>query len=121
MNRKIIGRIIAPCIFAASLTVSWPAMAEMLYLKCGPQSIVVDLTANTVAGAPATISPSTIAWTTQSRNPNIALSVTITNNIDRVSGIMTTSAMFYMPDGSAKSSGTSTFQCAPDTPPQTRF
>ena len=71
----------------AALTISPPAHAETIFLKCGEYSTwTVDLTGSTVDNIPANITPLAIDWET---GPAQGGAFVVHFHIDRVAGTQT--------------------------------
>lgn len=104
------------------------APAQPIYIKCETVgSLVINSAAGTVTlggnSIPATITPSAIDFQVKANSSGVAgLTSDKTYHIDRATGALSYSIIFYLPGGTSDGPHISSYQCAPDlAPPQTKF
>ena len=100
---------------AVLLASSQMAIAETIFLKCDQMDMfTVDLTKHTVNNGPANITPIAIDWDNINKFADVHL------HIDRATGVLTTSCVYYRDDGDVPIPE-STTDCTKDAAPDTKF
>jgi len=82
------------CVLATTLTASWQARAETIFLKCSSLDVLaVDLTNRTVNNYAASITPVAIDWHQTNENADVII------HIDRTAGTLSVSGTYFTANG----------------------
>ena len=106
-------------ILLAGLGAAIPASAKTIYLQCGgawhEKPIPIDFSAHTAQGKPAKITPASIDWDDANSMGDEHV------HIDRTTGMLSTSGVYYTPNGNKPLPHDDPVECKRIKPPKTKF